>query len=495
MEWQNNKIIRKGGANTIGRKKKLKEDGILFCGNNATDVTGSIALIKFGGKQILLECGLYQDNSYLEAYKVNSEKFKFDPSEIDYVFVGHTHIDHIGLLPRLVKEGFNGKIILTYATSVMAKYLLLNCAFIVADEARVLSKRYGREYEPLYLEDDVWKTIKLFHIYNEYDFLYELDDVVTFQWLKNSHCVGAAQLQLILDDGLKKRKILYTSDIGALETKNHYVENTEVPQFYNDICIMESTYGVNTRVSNKTREFDVEHLKVAINTVLERQGTVVLPAFSFSRSQELLTTLYLLFGEDETFTTPIVVDSMLTCDVCDAYGNVLFDDDYELWDKVYNWKNVKYIKEKTDSQACVLDNTPKIVISSSGFCTNGRILSYLTQYLRDINSMIIFSGFVGTNESYLSYRIKNGKTHKTININKKPVPNRADCITMSTFSSHADFNDLLAYGGNLNTNLLVLVHGSIEAKNCLKEHLKEKISENDKTYKVKCSEKGMIIPL
>lgn len=454
-----------------------------------------MTLIKFGGKQILLECGLYQDNSYLEAYKVNSEKFKFNPTEIDYVFVGHTHIDHIGLLPRLVREGFAGKIILTYATSVMAKYLLLNCAFIVTDEARVLSKRYGREYEPLYSEDDVWNTMKLFQVYDKYDFLYKIDDVISFQWLKNSHCVGAAQLQLILDDGLKKRKILYTSDIGALETKNHYVENTEIPQFYNDITIMESTYGINTRVSKKTREFDVEHLRVAIDTVLERQGTLVLPAFSFARSQELLTTLYLLFGEDEAFTTPIVVDSMLTCDICDAYGNVLSYDDYELWNKVYNWKNVKYIREKINSQACVLDNTPKIVISSSGFCTNGRILSYLTQYLKDINSMIIFSGFVGDNESYLSYRIKNGKTHKTININKKPVPNRADCITMSTFSSHANFNDLLTYGGNLNTNLLVLVHGSIEAKNCLKEHLKEEISKNNKTYKVKCSEKGMIIPL
>lgn len=454
-----------------------------------------MTLIKFGNKQILLECGLYQDNSYLEAYKVNSEKFKFDPHDIDYVFVGHCHIDHIGLLPRLVKEGFHGKIILTYATSVMAKYLLLNCAFIVADEARVLSKRYDRTYEPLYTEDDVRSTLKLFEVYDTYDNLYPLDDVITFQWLKNSHCIGAAQLQLILNDGIKRKKILYTSDIGALETKNHYVENTEIPQLYNDIVIMESTYGVNTRTSKKTREFDVEHLRVAIDTVLERQGSLILPAFSFSRSQELLTTLYLLFGEDESFTTPIVVDSMLTCDICDAYGNVLSNDDYELWNKVYNWKNVKYIKEKTDSQTCVLDNAPKIVISSSGFCTNGRILSYLIQYLKDINSMICFSGFVGDNESYLSYRIKNGKTHKTININKKPVPNRADCITMSTFSSHANYNDLMKYGGNLNTNLLVLVHGSIEAKNCLKEHLKEEISNNDKTYKVKCSEKGMIIPL
>lgn len=476
-------------------KSKLKSDGIMFVGNNAEDVTGSMILIKFANKQILLEAGLYQNNDYLESYKVNTEKFKFKPEEIDYIFIGHCHIDHVGLLPRLVKEGFTGKIIMTYPTSIISKHLLLNCAFILSDEARVLSKRYGRAYSPIYSEDDVYNTSKFYTVYNQYDTLFQLDDIVSFQWLKNSHCVGAAQLQLILNDGIKKRKLLYTSDIGALETKNHYVENTEVPTFYNDLIIMESTYGLNARISKKTREFDVEHLRVAIDTVLERHGTLILPAFSFSRSQELLTTLFLLFGDDESFTTPIIVDSMLTCDICDDYGKVLQNDYLNLWNKVYNWKNVKYIREKSDSQTCVLDSTPKICISSSGFCTNGRVLSYLDKYLRDINSMICFSGYVGDDESYLSYRIKNGKSHKTININKKPVPNKADCITMSTFSSHANFNDLLKYGSKLRTNQLILVHGSNEAKNCLRKYLKEEISKNNKTYKVTCSERDMIIPL
>lgn len=476
-------------------KSKLKSDGIMFVGNNAEDVTGSMILIKFANKQILLEAGLYQNNDYLESYKVNTEKFKFKPEEIDYIFIGHCHIDHVGLLPRLVKEGFTGKIIMTYPTSIISKHLLLNCAFILSDEARVLSKRYGRAYSPIYSEDDVYNTSKFYTVYNQYDTLFQLDDIVSFQWLKNSHCVGAAQLQLILNDGIKKRKLLYTSDIGALETKNHYVENTEVPTFYNDLIIMESTYGLNARISKKTREFDVEHLRVAIDTVLERHGTLILPAFSFSRSQELLTTLFLLFGDDENFTTPIIVDSMLTCDICDDYGKVLQNDYLNLWNKVYNWKNVKYIREKSDSQTCVLDSTPKICISSSGFCTNGRVLSYLDKYLRDINSMICFSGYVGDDESYLSYRIKNGKSHKTININKKPVPNKADCITMSTFSSHANFNDLLKYGSKLRTNQLILVHGSNEAKNCLRKYLKEEISKNNKTYKVTCSERDMIIPL
>ena len=476
-------------------KSKLKSDGIMFVGNNAEDVTGSMILIKFANKQILLEAGLYQKNDYLESYKANTEKFKFKPEEIDYIFIGHCHIDHIGLIPRLVKEGFSGKIIMTYPTSIISKHLLLNCSFILSDEARVLSKRYSRDYASIYSEDDVYNTFKLYTVYNQYDTLFQLDDIVSFQWLKNSHCVGAAQLQLILNDGVKKKKVLYTSDIGALETKNHYVENTEIPTYFNDVIIMESTYGLNTRISKKTREFDIEHLRIAIDTVLERHGTLVLPAFSFSRSQELLTTLFLLFGDDENFTTPIIVDSMLTCDICDDYGQVLQNDNLDLWNKVYNWKNVKYIREKSDSQSCVLDTTPKICISSSGFCTNGRVLSYLDRYLRDTNSMICFSGYVGDDESYLSYRIKNGKSHKTININKKPVPNRADCITMQSFSSHANFNDLLRYGSNLRTNQLVLVHGSIESKNCLKKHLKDEISRNDKTYKVTCSERDMIIPL
>lgn len=326
---------------TIARKAKLKDDGILFCGNNAKGVTGSMIYIRFANKQILLECGLLQDNSYLAAYKANSEKFKFKPDELDYVFVGHSHIDHIGLLPRLIKEGFHGKIIMTYPSSVMSKYLLLNCAFIVNDEARVLSKRYNREYEPLYTEEDVYKTLDYIHVYNEYNHVYKLDDVVSFQWFKNSHCVGATQLQLILNDGIKTKKILYTSDIGALNTKNHYVENTEIPATFSDISIMESTYGLNTRTIKKTREFDVEHLRVAIETVLERQGSIILPAFSFSRSQELLTTLYLLFGENEDFQTDIVVDSMLTCDICQAYEDILDSDFHELWAKVYNWKKCK----------------------------------------------------------------------------------------------------------------------------------------------------------
>lgn len=143
-------------------KKVKNRDGVYFLGNNANDVTGSCTYIRFNGKQILLECGMFQNNNYLDSYRINSAKFQFKPSEIDYVFVGHAHIDHIGLLPRLVRQGFKGKIIASHATAMLMSPLLSNCAVILSGEAMVLSRRYHRSYEPLYSEEDVQNTLSLF---------------------------------------------------------------------------------------------------------------------------------------------------------------------------------------------------------------------------------------------------------------------------------------------------------------------------------------------
>lgn len=477
--------------------KKLRGDGIFFTGKASDDVTGSQYLVKFGGRQILLECGLHQSssNSYLDSYRINAERFRFNPSEIDYVFVAHAHIDHCGLLPRLVREGFRGKIIATGTTAAVMKPLLLNSCYILNDEARVLSKRYKRDYSPIYEEKDVYETLNLIYEFDEYDSVYKIDDIVSFQWLRNSHCIGAAQLQLILTTDGKRRRILYTSDIGGLTTKNHYVQNTEIPGDFNDIVLLESTYGDAKRSICKTREQDVKHLKSAIDTTLSRGGTAVLPCFSFSRTQEMLTTIYEIYGDDSSFIYPVVVDSKLSCDISELYSDLLFGAELALWKKAKKWGNVRFISEKTDSQACLADNRPKVIISASGFCTNGRVVNYLKKYLADRNSMIIFSGYTGDNPSYLSYRIKNAKGHKYISINKERVANLADCITLSSFSSHAGHDDLVKFGSSLNCCKLILVHGDPESKKCLADRLKETISKNNKTYRVLCAFRGMAVHL
>lgn len=478
-------------------KKKIKSDGIHFIGEAANDVTGSQYLVKFGESKCLLECGLYQSrsNSYLDSYRINSAKFKYKPSEIDFVFVAHPHIDHCGLLPRLVAHGFHGKIIVTQNTALVMEALLKNCAYIVEDEARVLSKRYGRTYSPIYTSADVETTMNLVSVYDEYNTPYKLSNEVSFQWLRNSHCLGAAQLQLILSNKRKTRKILYTSDIGALRSDNHYLHNTEIPAMFNDVVIMESTYGSKDRMVTRKRETDLAILKSAIETALSRGGSCILPCFSFSRTQELLTNIYELFSKEKEFNTPVIVDSKLSCEISNLYPRMLDSEGCELWTKVSSWENVHFVSEKPDSQVWLANNTPKIVISSSGFCTNGRVVKYLQKYLKDSNSMIVFSGYTGDNQSYLSFRIKNFRNHRTISINKVPVPNKADCITLTTMSSHAGHNDLLKYGSSLNTNKLVLVHGSKEGKTCLAEELKKEISKNDNTYRVLVSTKDMVVHL
>ena len=175
-------------------KKKIKGDGIYFTGESAKDVTGSEYLVKFGDYQCLLECGLYQSksNDYLDSYKINSKKFKFKPSEIDFLFIAHPHIDHCGLVPRLVKEGFQGKIITTRNTAAIMKPLLLNSCYIVMDEAKVLSKRYGRNYKPLYEEDDVYKALSLIHIYDDYNKVFELNICQQFFCREMSSILSAA---------------------------------------------------------------------------------------------------------------------------------------------------------------------------------------------------------------------------------------------------------------------------------------------------------------
>lgn len=479
----------------MSKNKKMKNDGIYFYGNNAEDVTGSSIYIRANGKQILLECGMVQKNDYLENYNLNSEKFPFKPSEIDYVFLGHVHADHTHLLPRLVKEGFKGKIICSHATAKLLKPMLLNSVFILMSEANVLSLKYKHNYTPIYEEQDVYDTLDLIYEYDELHKEYLLDKVVSFEWLENSHCLGARQLRLSLTNQLGvKEHILYTSDIGALKTQNHYLPNTEIDTRNYKYAIMESTYGLNTRQNKKTRTFDLEKLKTAIETVIERRGTVIMPCFSFSRTQEILTNLYEIF-QDKNFECEIVVDSMLSVDICNVYNELLEGEDFKLWQKVCNWENVKFITEKDESLSCVRSHKPKVIISSSGFCTNGRILSYLHEYLSDENSMVIFSGYTGEDNSYLSYRIKNYKDNKRIKISGDMVDNKADCISLTTMSSHANHKDLIEFGSSLNTNKLILVHGSTEAKNCLKEKLQEAIHKKDKSFKVVVATKDMYLKL
>lgn len=476
---------------------RKQQNGILLAGKASDEVTGSMYLVTFNGYNILIECGLYQSSDLWEAYRINTKKFPFDPKKIDYIFLEHPHIDHSGLIPRLYKEGCHARIIMTKTCAEIVMLLWENSGYIMAKTAVRLSKQSGRVYEPEYTKDDIDRALTFIDYYDEYDRIYQLAEGVRFQWLKNGHCLGATQLQLILGTNGETRKILYTSDIGALKPINHFMTETEIPNFHNDIHLMETTYGNPTRAIKTSREHELMKVRGVIRNTFAKHGQVIFPAFAFAKMQELIVSLYEMYHDDPSFKEKIYVDTMLGVDICKAYERVLTGEDKELWKKVLHWDKLVLVREYPDSEALLNDGHSKIVISASGFATNGRVVNHLKKVIKDENSTIIISGYPGANEGYLARRLVNYKEQgkKKISIDGVEYPYRANLVVMETVSSHADFNGLLTYGGHVRTNKLVLIHGDMEGREALKPILEEERSRNNLNMCVEIGKQGMFLKL
>ena len=367
----------------IGRKKK--EDGIYFIGQNADDVTGSCTYIKYNGKKILLECGLFQNNNYLDSYNINSQKFPFKPSEIDYVFVGHTHVDHIGLLPRLIKEGFNGKIIASHATAQLMKPLLYNCAFILLSEANALSFKYKRNYSPIYTEEDVATTLNYIYEYDNVHELYVLDEIVSFKWFENTQLFG--KKVLVTRD---KRQAREFSDkiekIGgfAIELPFIKIESTldkidrEMLKSYSTL-LFNSPNGVR-EFMNKIEDIrDIAHLKIGAvgsktKELLERYKIKA----DFIPKEYLVEKLakeaihYTAVGEKIL----IITSDISPCDTKKL--NSIYDRHF---DKIVAYKTKKIIRDKEE----VLDTLKKVEIVT--FLSSSTVDAFMESIEYDIESV------------------------------------------------------------------------------------------------------------
>ena len=469
-------------------------------GRAAKEVTGSCLYLKWHGFQMLIECGIYQSNDILEAYNANKYMFDgIDMSDIDAIVIGHLHADHQSALPYAWRKGFNGKIYMTPETAKISKNLMLNSAYIMDGDAKYLSSRFKKQYEPLYDKYDVETVMDYVEIIGDYDKDIPISDDgnVLLRFLPNSHCIGAAQIVLTLKSSSAVKKIYYSSDLGAIRTQNHFVKNLQLPDCkeHFDVSFIESTYGDGKRESRRKRKKDLEILKTVINETIEKGGKVIIPSFAAVRAQEVLYSLYSIFGDDDSFKTDVIVDSPLMRDICKDYSLVLNGAERVEWDEVMRWKNIKFIKEKTASLAAIASDAPSVVVSSSGFCTNGRVTSWLQNYLDDENSTIVFVGYLGDDNSYLSYKINNTKRNASVKINGKYVENKINIVSLQTFSSHAPCSDLVEIGAGLNTDKIVLQHGSHEAKENLKCLLENEISKQNKTSKVVISNQGMFIRL
>lgn len=466
---------------------------IQFVGEAASEVTGSCIWVKTPHVEFLIECGLYQSSgNILNEYKINNAPFKFKPKNISYVFGCHCHGDHILRIPLLFKRGMRAPVIMPTGSAPIAQILMEDSARIMACDALDLSKQYGREYAPIYTQDHV--DMCMAHL-REYPMgeIIQLDEYVKFRFVPSGHIMNAAQIEIFVTEGNITKTIAYTSDLGNTHIKPYYANNFE-PIHKANIFIGETTYGGEHRIATqRVRNKDLQKLKSVIeNTCQNDRGRVLIPCFANSRSQVMLTHLYDMFGEEPSFKVPILFDTPMGVRVCEAYRRLLTGEDAEKWDKVLQWPNIKFITDPMESKAWQNDDSPAVIISSSGMLTHGRSRAYAKALLGDSRNVIAFCGFSVDNS--LASIIKEGKV-KTIKLGGKRVANRCRVVDLHSFTSHAQRDELLNYYSDVDCERVLLVHGDMDSKREFAIDLEQEISKKNKTSKVVCVNKSYMLGL
>ena len=458
--------------------KKKKEVTVEIIGGNAEGVTGSCTRIKTSEHCYLFEVGMIQGyHTPLQNYKANAKYIqKIKPHEVDFIIIGHCHADHIGMIPTLYSRGkCNAKIIVPKGSTSILREMWNDSAWINQRDVEIINKD-DKNYEPFYTEDVVRKTLTYIQEI-ESDNIVKLSDELSIRYTNAGHILLSKQCEVYINGGSHTRKILFSSDLGNLATQESrvFVENFQ-PVSSCNIAILEATYSGKTKPCTKeTLKKDIEKIKSVIEQYcVNRNNRVLIPTFSLDRCPYILWILYTLFGKDERFKVPVLVDSPLTNRLLDCYSSILEDDAKEKFDEMMSWKNIKRIVAPEDSRAAIADGGAKIILSSSGMLQKGRSVRWAESILPKENDCILMIGYCG--EDTLGYKIKHSKDNKTININGKPVKNKAQICELHSFSSHIQRDQMLNYYKSINCEKIYLVHSDnnkVEFKNDLQEAIND----------------------
>jgi metallo-beta-lactamase family protein len=441
---------------------------IQFCGA-ARQVTGSSHLIILdNGYKILLDCGLFQ-GSYAEDLVANSQ-FLFTPSEINCVVLSHAHMDHSGRLPKLVKDGFTGKIHSTHATRSLCAIMLLDGAFIQEKDAEYFNQKHQKKdrdsklapHEPLYTTEDVDKTMELFLGY-PYDQWHHICAGVRVMYTDPGHILGSAAVALEIEENGKKIIVGFTGDIGR---PNRPILRDPQPMPVCDYLICESTYGdrVHESLPNEMERF----LNIIKHTCIEKRGMLIIPAFSIGRTQEIV---YLLDQAHNAHRLPpikVYVDSPLAVNATTVYGAhpECFDNDlnkYLLTDEnPFGFNDLTYIRDVEQSKALNTSKEPCIIISASGMMNAGRVKHHLANHVEDSKNTILIVGYCSPETP--GGILRSGATQLKLFGQMKQV--RADIEIMDSFSAHGDREEMKNFILNQKASLkkLFLVHGEYDTQ-------------------------------
>ena len=459
-------------------KNKLRID--FSNGEAAQHVTGSC--IYLPDLEILLECGFSQSNNLERDFRDNGAKFNFSCKKLKYIFIGHTHLDHVGRLPLLYKRGCDAPIIVSKGTLPLLKNMLEDSAKINERDADLLSKQKGRSYEPIYNLDDVNNAIA--HVVEyEQNIIWKLTDKLSFRFIPSGHIKFGAQIELFFHVNNCKKKLVYTSDLGNYLLPKNF-SDPFIPIEKCDVLIGECTYADGTRqaATKKARKTDLEKIESLIwEYCIDNRAKILIPCFALDRTPELYMTLRSIMKKNE-WDVPILIDSPLSVKQFKIYA----DEHPELWEEV-NSSRTRLCSEWNESVVYQKMEGPMIILSSSGMLTAGRVLSHLPYILPNPDNCILFCGY--STEGTLAWDIKHTK-HKTLKLAGKRIANRANIIILNSFSSHMQHDQLLDYYSSIQCNKIYLVHGQQPEKIKFAEELKNEIARKNHTTQVICVNKS-----
>lgn len=443
----------------------------------AETVTGSCHFLQLKqGPQILVDCGMFQGS----AEKRATEGFGFDPKEVDILLITHAHLDHVGRIPKLLIDGFNGRIIALRPTMELAEVVLLDSAKIAEEDyATALKKarRRGDEAkvkEPLYTNEDVRAVFDSNIQYAEYDKPIALAQDVQVTFRNAGHILGSATLQIDFKEQGQSKTVVFSGDLG---NRKDMVMPPPAQVKQADALYIESTYGDR---NHRSLEASIEEFREVVINTLNNQGNVIIPSFAIERTQELLVLIKQMYYDNVLPPCKVFLDSPMAIKatkIYDNYQHSLNKSAQALFAKdgsVFEFPYFEYSITGADSMAINEEESGCIIIAGSGMCNGGRILHHFKHRLWNERNSVLFVGYQA--EGTLGRLLVEGA--EEIRIYHEKIKVRAKICMINGFSAHADQSEMLHWmSGFEKLDKVFLIHGEPDKQVIFKQAIENKLQK------------------
>ncbi len=431
------------------------------------EVTGSCILIESDKYKFLVDCGSFQGEEF--STDQNAEPFIFNPREIDFVLLTHSHLDHCGRLPKLFKEGFQGKVYSTPPTKDIVRIIL-------EDASRIMAGKEGVDPKTLFNQEEIDKIMDFF-VCLPYEDEFKINELVSIKLKDAGHILGSAFFEVMAIENGREKKLLFSGDLG--NPPSPIIEDTEFSSGA-DMVVIESTYG---GLMHEDKEIGKKAIRDAILEAIKIKGVLIIPVFAVERSQEILYELNHMVENNLIPKVSMFFDSPMAIRAIDIYRKYIdfYDEEtrslVKSGDDIFNFRGMQFTLNSEDSKKINNTKAPKIILAGSGMCNGGRVLHHLKFNLGKRKTHVMLLSFQA--KGTLGRKIMDEE--KTVLINDQNIKVKAKISVYGCFSSHADEGKLENWLNHLQkpspTNIFIN-HGESDRSEALKKNLKKTINGN-----------------